>query len=63
MNLKLTVRDLSRGISDFKKGYLRRTNVVQDERGDFVILFWLCGGTISLSYSVHMALVMLRRQT
>jgi hypothetical protein len=31
-----TVRDLYRGISDFKKGYQARTNVVKDEKGDVV---------------------------
>ena len=30
------IRDLYRGISDFKKGYQPRTNVVKDEKGDFV---------------------------
>jgi len=56
------IRDLCRGISDFKKGYLHRTSMVQNERGECVILFWLCRGTISLSCSMYMALVMLGRQ-
>ena len=30
------VRDLYRGISDFKKGYQPRTNIVKDEKGDLV---------------------------
>jgi hypothetical protein len=30
------IRDLCRGISDFKKGYKPRTNVVKDEKGDLV---------------------------
>ena len=30
------IRDLYRGISDFKKGYQPRTNIVQDEKGDLV---------------------------
>jgi hypothetical protein len=30
------IRDLYRGISDFKKGYLHRTNIVKDEQGDLV---------------------------
>ena len=30
------IRDLYRGISDFKKGYQPRTNVVKDETGDLV---------------------------
>jgi hypothetical protein len=37
------IRDLYRGISDFKKGYQSRTNTVKDEKRDFVIdchSFW-----------------------
>jgi len=30
------IRDLYRGISDFKKGSLHRTNIVKDEQGDLV---------------------------
>ena len=30
------MRDLYRGISDFKKGYQPRCNIVKDERGDLV---------------------------
>ena len=30
------IRDLYRGISDFKKGYWPRTNIVKDEKGDLV---------------------------
>ena len=30
------IRDLYRGISDFKKGYQLRTNIVKDETGDLV---------------------------
>ena len=30
------IRDLYRGIDDFKKGYQSRTNVVKDETGDLV---------------------------
>jgi len=30
------VRDLYRGINDFKKGYPPRTNIVKDEKCDFV---------------------------
>ena len=37
MNLKIkSDRDLYRGISDFKKGYQARTNIVKDEKGDWV---------------------------
>ena len=37
MNLKIkSDRDLYRGISDFKKGYQSRTDIVKNERGDFV---------------------------
>ena len=28
------IRDLYKGISDFKKGYQSRTNIVKDEKGD-----------------------------
>jgi len=31
-----TVRDLCRGISDFKQSYQHRTNMVKDEKGDLV---------------------------
>jgi len=30
------IRDLHRGISDFKKGYQPRTNIVKEETGDLV---------------------------
>jgi len=30
------IRDLYRGISDFKKGYQPRTNTVKGEKGDLV---------------------------
>jgi len=30
------IRDLYRGISDFKKDYQPRTNIVKDENGDLV---------------------------
>jgi len=36
-NIKTTnIRDLYRGINDFKKGYQPRTNVVKDEKGNLV---------------------------
>jgi len=47
------IRGLYRGINDCKKGYQLRTNTVKDENGDLVTdshIFWLGGGTISLSY-------------
>jgi hypothetical protein len=31
------VRDLYRGINDFKKGYQPRTNIVKDEQGDLAV--------------------------
>jgi hypothetical protein len=34
---KKNVRDLYRGINDFKKGYQPRTNIVKDEQGDLVV--------------------------
>jgi len=30
------IRDLYRGITDLKKGYQPRTNIVKDEKGDLV---------------------------
>jgi hypothetical protein len=44
------------GISDFKKGYQLRTNIVKDEKGDLVTdptIFWLGGGTISQLFNVR----------
>ena len=36
-NIKIkNIRELYRGISDFKKGYQPRTNIVKDETGDLV---------------------------
>jgi len=57
MNLRLTVknkyiRDLYMGIGDVNKGYQRRTNIVQDEKGNLLTgrtVFWLGGGKFSLS--------------
>jgi hypothetical protein len=59
MNMSLTVKnkyvyigDLYRGISDVKKGYHPRTNIVKDEKVDLVTgrtVFWLGGGKFSLS--------------
>ena len=60
------IRDLCRGITDFKKGYQPRTNIVKDEKGDFVYrpptVFWLGEGTISRSSSLFMCLVTVGRQ-
>jgi len=58
MNLKQKVRtgisEMHTGISDFKKGYQPRTNILKDEQGDLVAdpptVLWLGGGNISLSY-------------
>ena len=30
------IRDLYRGINDFKKGYQSKTNIVKDKKGDFI---------------------------
>jgi len=59
------IRDLFSGINCFNKGYQPRTSIVWDENGALVensTVFWLDGGTISLSSSMFMALVMLSRQ-
>jgi hypothetical protein len=43
-NSKLkNVRDLYRGINDFKKGYQPRTNIVKDEQGDLGVDFQCFG--------------------
>ena len=47
------VKDLYRGINDFKKGYQPRTTIVEDEKGDLVAdptALWRGGGTISPCY-------------
>jgi hypothetical protein len=35
-NSKNNIRDLYRGVNEFKKGYQPRTNFVKDERGDLL---------------------------
>ena len=47
------VRDLFRGINDFKKEYQPRTTIVKEEKGDLVAdshILRRDGGTISPSY-------------
>jgi hypothetical protein len=45
------IGNLYRGISDLKKNYQPRTNIVKDEKGDLVKnSHSIHGGTISLSY-------------
>jgi len=39
-NIK-NIRDLYRGINDFKKGYDPRTKIIKDEKGDLVIDYHL----------------------
>jgi hypothetical protein len=59
------MRNLFRGISDFKMDFQPRTNIVKDEKSNLVTdptVFCLGGGDISISYSLHMWLVMLGRQ-
>jgi len=34
--IKKNIRDLYRDISNFKKGYQLRTNIIKDEKGDLV---------------------------
>ena len=69
MNFRVTVRwkisEFYRGISDLKNGYQPTTNIVKDEKGDWLptpTVFWLGGGTISLSFSMYKTLVVLGRQ-
>jgi hypothetical protein len=57
------VRNLYRGISDFKKCYQPRTNIVKDEIWlQTPTVFWLGGGTISPSYSICMGLIKVGRE-
>ena len=59
------IRDLYRGINDFKKGYRPRTNIVKDETGDLVTGSYsilLGGGTIYPSYWMYMGSMVLGRQ-
>ena len=45
-----------RGISDFKKGYQPRTNIVKHVKGDLVAepqVFWLCEEFFSQLWNVH----------
>jgi len=59
------IRDLYMGITEFKKGYQPGPNIVKDEKGDLVTdshSILLDGGTVSLSYSIYMGLMMLGRQ-
>ena len=59
------IRDLYRGINDFKKRYQPRCNIVKDDKGDLVAdstVLWLGGGTISPRYSTCMRLRMLGGQ-
>jgi hypothetical protein len=62
---KKKVRDLYRGISDFKKGYQLRNNIVKDEKCDSFADYpsvLVDRGTIYLRYSMYIELVMLGRQ-
>ena len=58
------IRDLYRGINDFKKGYQPRCNIVKMRKVTWLqtpAVLWLGGGTISPSYSICMGLRMLGR--
>ena len=55
------IRDLYRGINDFKKGYQPRCNIVKVRKVTCLQTpteLWLGGGTISPSYSMCMGLRM-----
>jgi hypothetical protein len=57
------IRNMYRGISDFKKCYQPRTNIVEDEIWlQSPTVFWLGGGTMSLSYSIYMGLMTVDRE-
>ena len=59
------IRESYRGISDFKKDYQPRTNIIRDEKGDLVtdchsiLARWR---NHTLIFSMHMSLVMLGKQ-
>ena len=58
MNSKMkNIRDLYRDISDFKKGYQPRTNIVKDEKGDLFTkshsILARCRIHFSQLFSVH----------
>jgi hypothetical protein len=36
-SMRMNIRDLYRGINEFKKDYQPRTNLVKDERGDLLV--------------------------
>jgi hypothetical protein len=59
-----SIRDLYRGINDFKRGYQPRSNLVKDENGDLLAdstTFRIGGRTTSLSYWMFIGSVMLGR--
>jgi hypothetical protein len=59
------IRDLYGGITEFKKVYQPRNNKYGMRRVIWLqipTVLWLGGGTVSLSSSMYMALVMLGRQ-
>jgi len=51
------IRDLYRGMNDFKKGYQHRTNVVKDKKGDLVTdphsILARCGNRFFQLLDVH----------
>ena len=60
------IRDLYRGISDFKKSYLPKANIIRMRRVIWLQtakVLWLGGGNISLNCSMYMGLMMLGRET
>jgi hypothetical protein len=47
------IKDLYRGINDFKNGYQPKTNIEKDDKSDWLhtpTVFWLGGGNISPSF-------------
>jgi len=59
------IRELYRDINDFKIVYRPETNIVKNEKDDFVTntLFWLGGGNKPLNFSVYLGIVILCRYT
>jgi hypothetical protein len=67
MGLKITVKsNLSDTCIGTSEGYQPRTNIVKDEKGYLVThtptVFWLGGGTSSLSCLMFVELILLGKQ-
>jgi len=52
------IRNLYRGINDFKRGYRPRTNIVKADWLQTPTVFWLGGGTFYISCWIYMVLML-----